>query len=245
MYSFQSLKMFLLFRIVDPFMHFLFFATLTSAIAGKKYLAFVVLGNIVYYTAQTMMINFMSMFRAERRFGTLELNIAAPMSTFIIIFRKALVPFLDGLFVFFAGLLIGKWLFNVSLESNQLLNLFFLFMITLFSILCFSLLFASLSLLFANPNLYLNLSMAFFQIFCGVNFSVSLLPRPLEAIAHVLPITHSIEAIRSIYGLQSSPIYPLLMKETIIGCVYLVISIIFIQLMEKFARQRGALFRDM
>ncbi len=244
LYSLQTLKMFLFFRILDPFMHFLFFATLTSAIAGKKYLAYVVLGNIVYYTGQTMMINFMSMFRAERRFGTLELNIAAPLSTFVIILKKAVVPFLDGLFVFAIGLLIGRILFNIPLESKQFLNLLLLFMIAIFSILSFSLLFACLSLMFANPNLYLNLSMAIFQVFCGVNFSVDLLPASIKWISDILPLTHSIKAIRTIYNMEVQPLYPLLMEEMMIGFVYLVFAGIMITLMEKVARKRGSLFKD-
>ncbi len=244
LYSFQTIKLFILFRIVDPFMHYLFFATLASSLVGSDYLKYVVIGNIAYYTCQTMMINFMNMFRLERRYGTLELNIASPTPTLLIIARKGIVPLLDGLFVFVVGLTIGTLLFDVTFSPNQIGNLLLVFIITLFSILCFSLLFASISLLFSNVNLFLNITMAVFQVFCGVNFSVTLLPEGLEAIARILPLTHSIEALRSIYNLETYALAPLLVKELIIGICYLVVSISMVSVMEKYARKNGALFKN-
>ncbi len=225
-------------------MHYLFFATLASAIAGPEYLSYVVLGNIVYYTGQTMMINFMTMFRLERRFGTLELNIASPTSTFAIITRKAMVPFLDGLFVFVAGLTIARFLFQIAIPLEQVGSLFILLVVTLFSLLSFSLLFACISLLFSNVNLFLNLVMAIFQVLCGVNFSVALLPGPLESIARILPLTHSIEAIRSIYQLEPYAILPLLGRELLLGASYFVLALFLVTMMERLARKQGALFKN-
>jgi ABC-2 type transport system permease protein len=243
-YTFQTLKLFILFRIVDPFMHYVFFATLAGSLVGSGYLKYVVIGNIAYYTAQTIMINYMNMFRTERRYGTLELNIASPTSTLIIILRKGIVPLLDGLFVFTVGLIIGSLLFGIDFPFENLSSILLLFVITLFSVISFSLLFASVSLLFSNVNLFLNLSLAFFQVFCGVNFSVTLLPEPLEALARLLPLTHSIEALRSLYGLGKFEVITLLTKELIIGLCYLVISVLLVSMMEKLARRNGALFKN-
>ncbi|MGD6994120.1 ABC transporter permease [Sutcliffiella horikoshii] len=244
LYSFQTLRLFILFRILDPFMHYLFFATLVSAIAGPEYLSYVVLGNVVFYTGRTMMINFMSMFRGERQYGTLELNIASPTSTFVIISRKAIVPLLDGLFVFVVGLIIARLLFGIELPVEQFGHLLLLFVVTMFSLLSFSLLFACVSLLFSNVNLFLNFMIASFQVFCGVNFSVNLLPGPMEAVARVLPLTHSIEAIRSIYQLEYNAISPLLLNELMVGAVYFIIALILVNVMERLARRQGALFKN-
>jgi ABC-2 type transport system permease protein len=244
LYSFQSLKLFILFRIVDPFMNYLFYATLVSAMIGSDYLSFVVIGNIASYTCHTIMINFMTMFRFERRYGTLELNIASPTPTLWIIIRKAVVPLFDGIFVFTVGLMIGWFIFDIPLPLDQIGNILVLFMVTLFSVLSFSLLFACLSLLFSNVNLFLNLALAVFQVFCGVNFSVTLLPNGLEFIARMLPLTHSIEALRSIYGIESYSVYPLLGKELMIGMGYLLVSFVFATVMEKLARKNGALLKS-
>lgn len=244
LYTFQTLRLFILFRIVDPFLHFLFYATLASALVGSDYLTYVVIGNIAYYTCHTMLFNFLSMFRLERRFGTLELNIASPTSTLFIILRKAVVPLLDGLLVFIIGLFIGSIIFGLHFPLERFGEMILLFVVMLLSILCFGLVFASIGLLFENVNLFLNIVLATFQIFCGVNFSVTLLPEQLEMIARILPLTHSIEALRSIYGTESYSVMPLLVTELIIASCYLLAGILLVFVMEKAARRNGALFKN-
>ncbi|TKC19100.1 ABC transporter permease [Robertmurraya kyonggiensis] len=243
-YSYQSIKLFILFRIVDPFMHYIFFATLASALVGTSYLKFVVLGNIVYYTCQTMMINFINMFRMERRYGTLELNIASPTNTLYVIIKKGIVPLLDSLFVFLISIILGGILFDLNLPINNIVNIIFLCLVTMFTMFCFSLLFACISLVFSNVNLFLNITLAFLQIFCGVNFGVNKLPEVLEFISRLLPLTHSIEALRTIYRITKYEVTSLLLKELTLGFCYLILSLILVISMEKLARKNGELFKD-
>ncbi|MFS0865434.1 ABC transporter permease [Fredinandcohnia sp. 179-A 10B2 NHS] len=244
LYSYQTIRLFLLFRILDPVMHFLFFATLAGALVGSGYLSYVVLGNIAYYTAHTMIINFMTMFRMERRFGTLELNIAAPLSTLLIIIRKSVVPLVDGILVFIIGLGIANFLFDVSFSLDSLAYLGITFVVMIFSLFSISLLLGGMALLFSNINLFLNLVLAFFQVFCGVNFSVTLFPTSLEHFARLLPLTHSIEALRFIQGGTFDSVSSLLWTEVRIGFVYLIFAIFLVKIMETVAKRNGALLKD-
>ena len=87
-----------------------------------------------------------------------------------------------------------------------------------------------------------------FSIIIIVNFggsvnSVDLLPASIKWISDILPLTHSIKAIRTIYNMEVQPLYPLLIEEMMIGFVYLVFAGIMITLMEKVARKRGSLFK--
>ncbi|WP_141432201.1 ABC transporter permease [Bacillus sp. 03113] len=242
-YPIQSIRSFILFRLLDPLIHYLFFAALVSAIAGTEYLKYIVLGNIVYYTGRTMLFHFMYLLQMERRFGTLELNIAAPLSTFRIIFQKGFIPLVDGLFVFIYGLLIGQVLFHLTFPVDQAFSILLLLIVTLFSMISFSMMIACTSLLFSNVNLFSNIMMALLQVFCGVNFSVQLFPAWIQKFVSFLPLTHSIEAIRSIFHLESSSIYPLLLKEFLIGILYLCIAAILINVMEKLARKYASFFK--
>jgi ABC-2 type transport system permease protein len=244
LYSYQTLSMFLLFRVLDPMMNLLFFALLAHALVGSDYLSYIVLGNVAYFTAHTMIINFMSMFRTERRFGTLELNIAAPLSTLYIIIRKSVVPLLDGIFVFIIGLIIAHFLFGISFSIQSFGYLGLTIIVMIFALSSISLLFAGIALLFSNINLFLNLVLAFFQVFCGVNFSVTLFPTLLEKFARILPLTHSIEALRYIHSGKFESIYSLLLTEIKIGIVYLLLAIILIKVMESAAKRSGALLRN-
>lgn len=244
LYSYKSLKTFLLFRVLDPFLHYLFFAVIASFFVGSEYLQFIVIGNIAFYTTQVMLLNFIMMFRSERHYGTLELNVAAPMSTLFIVMRKSLVPLMDSLFVFISGLIIGKFFFGLSFDLSQMMNLVLILAVTMFSILSFCLLIGAFSLVFANVNLFLNLLLAALQIFCGVNFAITFLPDVLQYISQALPLTHSIEALRIVYELGQGSIYLLLLNEFIVGLVYLFLSIVLINVMEKIARKNGSLFKD-
>jgi ABC-2 type transport system permease protein len=244
LYSYQTLRVFILFRILDPLMNLLFFALLAHALVGSDYLSFIVLGNVAYYTAHTIIINFMSMFRTEKRFGTLELNIAAPLSTVIIIIRKSVVPLLDGIFVFIIGLIIAYFLFGISFSNTSYGYLVLTSIVMIFALFSIALLFAGIALLFSNINLFLNLVLAFFQVFCGVNFSVTLFPSFLENFARILPLTHSIEALRYIHSGKFETISSLLVTEVRIGIVYLFFALIIIKIMESAAKRNGALLRN-
>lgn len=244
LYSYQTLGIFILFRMVDPFMHYLFFATLATALVGSHYLQYVVVGNITYYTCQTVIINFMSIFRYERRYGTLELNIASPTKTMTIIIKRSIVPFLDGLIIFLIGLLIGHVIFGLDFPVGQTLNLILLIFVSLLSILSLSFLLACVSLLFSNVNLFLNIILGVLQVFCGANFSVTLLPNSLELLARLMPLTHSIEALRTVYELETLNIYQLLAIEILIGITYFILATILVTVMERIARKTGALLKS-
>lgn len=243
LYSYQTIRLFILFRIVDPLMHYLFYAILASSIVGSNYFKYVVIGNIAAYTCHTVIINFMNMFRMERRYRTLELNIASPMPNILIIIRKSIVPLLDGILVFSFGLIFGSLLFNLHFPFEQIINLLLIFIITIFSIMSFSLLFAGVSLIFSNVNLVLNIVLGVFQVFCGVNFSVTLFPSWIEFFSRKLPLTHSVEALRSIYHLEQLNIYPLIVTEFLIGLIYFFVALLFISILEKQSRKNGALFK--
>ncbi|TFD94518.1 ABC transporter permease [Jeotgalibacillus sp. R-1-5s-1] len=244
LYSFHSVRLFFFFRLIDPMLHYVFIAAIASALVGSGYLSYIIIGNIAFYAAQIMIINFITMFRMERRFGTLELNIAAPMNTFVVIFRKSIVPLADGLFVFLFGLLIGQLLFKVNIPWDELGNLLLIVLVVTFSVLSLSLFFACLSLLFSNINLFLNLVLGGLQILCGVHFSAHLLPAWIESISRILPLTHGIEALRTLYGLEAYNVQSLLMKEALIGLGYLTVAILIVKVMEYAARRSGALVKS-
>ncbi|CAM3772000.1 ABC transporter permease [Mesobacillus zeae] len=242
LYSYNSLKLFIFFRFLDPFIHYLFFAMITTSIVGSEYLTYVILGNIAFYTGRELFQNFISIFRYERRFGTLSLNVAAPLPTFVILIKKSVVPLLDSLFIFIISVLMAYVMFDVSFSWQSFWLLCGAGVIMVFALFGAALLIAGISLLFSNVNLFVNLLFAGFQLLCGVNFPVSLLPDFLQNISNILPLTHSVELIRDIQAGQNERIYHLALAELSIGAVYFIIAILLIGLMEKYAKQTGRLF---
>lgn len=244
LYSFQSPKTFMLFRILDPLIHYSFFAILALSIVGTKYLSFILIGNVAFYTASAVLFNSIFMFRWERHYKTLELNMAAPMATFKIILKKSLISMLDGLLIFFISTILISLIFSISFPLRSLPYLILIVLVMLFSLGCLSLLLAGLSLLFVNANLFLNIFLSLFQVLCGVNFSVSLLPKFLTKISNLLPLTHAIGLIRDLQKGIYINVWSYSVKEFIIGIFYFVLSLVFIGILENSAKKKGTLLKD-
>ncbi|PEC17507.1 hypothetical protein COD96_12840 [Bacillus thuringiensis] len=243
-YSFQTVKLLILFRIIDPLLHYCFFYTLAISIADKKYITYILLGNLVFLMARTMISNLLSMFRSERLFGTLELNVAAPTSLFMIILKKSIIPLLDSLLIFLVSLFMLATIFNISFPFSSLPYVLITVIVGLFSLLGISLLFAGLGLLFTNVNLFFNLTLAIFQIFCGVNFPIDLLPSFLSTLSQFIPITHTVEAFRLLYEGEFQNIGEILQKEIMIGAIYFLISVLLIKFMLNLSKRNGSLFKE-
>ena len=244
LYSFQTFKELLLFRIVDPLLHYLFFATIALSLIDTDYLEFILLGNLIFMMSQTMIINLITMFRTEKLLGTLELNVAAPMPLIIIIIKKSIIPILDALLVFIISLTLLSFIFGISFPISSITYLILTILVVLFSLLSVSLILASLGLLFSNVNLFLNLILSIFQIFCGVNFSTNLLPSFLKNFSDYLPTTHVIQAIRYFYAENYQIGLQFLVNEFYIGLIYFFIALILIRIMEFLSKINGSLYKS-
>lgn len=242
-YSFQTLKLLILFRVIDPFLHYCFFALLALSIADESFVTFILLGNLVFIVTQSMISNLLSMFRTERFLGTLELNVASPTSLIGIIIKKTIIPILDAILVFVISLIMLKFIFNISFPIHSLHYLFATIIVGLFSLIGVSIIIAGIGMLLANVNLFLNLILAIFQIFCGINFPIELLPSFLITLSNYIPITNTVEAVRLIYEGKHYEISNYLQNEILIGIIYLIISIVIIRIMEKISKQNGLLFK--
>lgn len=244
LYSFQTIRLLVLFRVLDPLLHYCFFATLAFSLVDYDFLTFVLLGNLIFVMAQTMIINLLSMFRTEKFLGTLELNVAAPKSLFIIILKKSVIPILDSLLIFLISMFLLTMIFNISFTYQSIPYIILTVIIGLFSLLGVSLLLSSFGLFYTNVNLFLNITLMILQVFCGVNFSTDLLPSILRNISYFLPTTHTIEAIRLIYKGNYENIMIILLNELMIGIIYFLISFASIKLMVEMSKRNGSLFKD-
>ena len=236
-YSNEGIFKFLFIRLFDPLMHYLLFAAITISLMGSEYLEFIIIGNVVFYTAHEMIIKFLTLLRAERFFGTFQLNIAAPASINLTIIKKAVIPILDSLFIFITSLLFVWLLFDINfayVDIGYLIVIIFVLMISLFGI---SLFIAGLSLILENVNLFFNIFVGILQIFCGVNFSIEILPDSIQIISKILPTTHSISNFRLLLEGDITKFWTLLFSELYIGVLYIVLGLLFLNIMLYISRK--------
>jgi ABC-2 type transport system permease protein len=244
LYSYQDLKTYLTFRVLDPMLHYLFFALIGLSILGNSYLQYVIVGNIIFFTAQTLITNLIVIFRYERLFETLILNIASPISTFRIVLIRLIIPILDASLVLIISFSIAKLFFKINIQYLDIPIIMLYSIVMLFSLAGIALILASFGLVFRNVNLYLNLSLAVLLNFCGINFPTKLFPDMLEKITLFLPITNSLLAIRAVLdGKSVGETYQYILIELILGVVYFTVALFLIKLLERISRENASLFK--
>lgn len=245
LYTDQNPFKFLIFKALDPIIHYLFFVLIAITVLGKEYIEFIIIGNIVFYIASTNITSFMVIFRMERNFGTLEYNVSSPTSVLLLIIKRSIIPIFNSLFIMLISFIFAYYVFDISIHTRNIVYVLTCILGILFSVSSFSLIVSSFGLVFRNVNLYINSIIGVLQIFCGINFPVDLLPDILGKIAYMLPITNGLFALRQIIdGKEFLDVSIYLLYELSIGVVLLFIGIIFIKAMEKLALKNGSLFKS-
>lgn len=203
-----SYRMTFLMQFVSIFIHMLvwyFIARLFgSAVTpqlkglGGDYFSFVLVG-IAFTRFFDSGLNVFSVKIGEMQVrGTLEamLTTATPAShilifsslwTFLYAFIHTLVYFISGTVFFGAPLLNGNFIPAV-----------FVFLLSILSLSGIGIIAASFMIIFKR-SLYMTTIMSYlFQIFSGVYFPVSVLPKWLQNVSFMLPMTYSLDAVRKL-----------------------------------------------
>lgn len=239
----QNVCYYLLFRLLEPLILYLFYASFGTAILGEGYLHFIIIGNIIFVIASRNISNLLQFFRYEKFIGTLSLNLVSPSSILSLLLKRSALSLLDSLFVSLVSSLYAIFLFGINIAIRDIY--FFLFAIIIISLasLIFGVLCACVSLMFRDANLFINLLYSGIQIFCGVNFPITLFPNVIQSIVIYLPFTNGILAVRSIIsGQEYDIVISYLLREITISIVVLFISTIIIKFMVNRVRNLGYLF---
>lgn len=82
----------------------------------------------------------------------------------------------------------------------------------------------------------------FFMIICGIYYPVDMLPKALQYVALMVPITHFLEFFRQSYGFKAHTAYPLLVGFAL-TLLYIILSLRFLAHAYTRARKRGIIIR--
>jgi len=169
----------------------------------------------------------------ERRTGALERLLLAPISIKSILMGKILGGTVFGFMITGVMTLISFLFFNMKIQSSLWFSLIIaLTLLTLSSL--GALVAVSVKEVFEAQTLsnYFRFPMIFL---CGVFIPVSSMPQPLQVVAYLLPLTYSVEALRSI-TLGTSSVLNMLMYTMILGLYFLAFSFISNWLMKRSLR---------
>ncbi|WP_051735427.1 ABC transporter permease [Streptomyces sp. NRRL B-3229] len=173
-----------------------FFTLLARTAGSEEHTAYIAVGNSV----MTCAVECMSVVASttwERLSGTLVLLCAVPARPVWVFFGRSLQWPISGSGTSLIALLFLAPLFGVSWHPGQVPALMVLVPLTALTTYCFGLFLAAFVLNASGlRNIVSNVAYLLMMILCGVNIPVSQWPVPVQAVADILPLTHSLHAIR-------------------------------------------------
>ncbi len=151
---------------------------------------------------------------------------------------------LNALFVAAFALFVGGLLLGVTLGAETWVRLAPVLAVAMFSCTGLGLITGAIGLRLRETAVMGNVVIGLLLIFCGANVPLSVLPGWMATIGRGLPLTHAIEAARSVAGGASlGDVGGLLAREALIGIVYGAIGFGLIRFFELQSRRLATLER--
>jgi ABC-2 type transport system permease protein len=225
----------------SPLFQILFFAYL-GRFSGLEDDTFFVVGNAVQVSAMAGIYGMTMTIANERQFGTLSPVLATPAPRVPLFLGRALPVIFNGIVVSIFGFAVGAAFLDFDLDAAQLPALAAVVAGTVASCTALGMLLGSVGLRARDVFFLSNLVYFLMLLVCGVNIPVDELPGWMEAIGRAVPLTHGIEAARSIArGASFGEVDHLLWTELAIGALFVALAFGLFRLFEFEGRRRASL----
>ena len=217
-----------------------FFVLLARFAGGPELMRFALLGNAVQIAANMGLVNMTSIVESEKWIGTLPMLIAVPTNKLPALIGRGTANIAEGLVAVAFALGGGMLLFGAAFPALRLLMAVPLVLLIVVSIFGMGLVIGAATLPMRIGTLASNLAAYVMMIVCGVNFPVDALPAWLGAIAHGLPMTHGLLALRAVVdGASYADVLPLIGWEVLVALVYYVVGYAIFEARLRAARVNG------
>lgn len=163
---------------------------------GGKYFPFVLIGIAFSEYLMVSLRSFSQIMRREQMMGTLEAMLATPTGVPTIIAGASVWNFLFASFSIFIYLLVGEIFLGAGLNSANLFSAFIIFILTVVSFSAIGIISAAFILILKKGDPLTWFIGMGFGLLGGVYFPVSIMPRYLQALSFLLPITYSLRGLR-------------------------------------------------
>jgi ABC-2 type transport system permease protein len=224
-----------------PIFEILFFAYL-GRFAGVQNDRFFLIGNSFLAIAVTGMFGMGHATAGERRSQTLAALLASPANRFAVFLGRALPAIVTGCFVAAASFSICAAILGVHVDLTSLPGLLLATAASAFACTALGLCLGALGLRGRNVSIFADVITACMLVVAGANVPLHQLPAWLQKISSGIPLTHGIEAARRIAnGASIGAAGDLLLKELLIGGIYLTIGLAMLKYFEYEGRRSAAL----
>ncbi len=241
-YAVISFEEFILFEALYPIITLSFYCILAAYSFNTSNLTKWVVGNSFLLCTNTCIFTLGIAFDAEKYYGRIRSIIISPVNKLIIVLEKGFFPAMVSVITVFFGFIIGSLIFGVDFTSINMGLFLLVVMIGMFTMTGFSLFLSSFGLITDSMHFILNLISYVLMIFCGANFPISQLPKGLQIISKLIPLTRSIAAANMLFtDYDKSKFIYFLLTEIIVGIIFYFIAYFVIQYAEKVAKNKATL----
>ncbi|MER7419089.1 ABC transporter permease [Micromonospora peucetia] len=219
-----------------------FFALVGRFVADADTMRFVLVGNILALCCLESMIIVLTM-AGERRLGTLPLLAIAPTGHVPVYLGRGLHWLASGIASSVIGWLTLPPLLGVALPWPEALLAMAMIPVVAIACYCYGCFLAGLAVRYRNLQvIVLNLGYLPIMAFCGVNVPLSFWPTWLQTIVNFLPLTHGLQAIRTVLaGGAGSEVLVQLALEVLVGAGWLAVAAASINRVVTRGRADGSL----
>jgi ABC-2 type transport system permease protein len=212
---------------------------------GGNYFHYVLVGIAVSSFVMVGLNTLSKQIRSAQVEGTLEALLATPTSIYTVLIGNSLYTFLTAMI---SGLLLlfgGAIFLDMHVNPVQIPAILLVLGLTFLAFLNIGMLSASFIMIFkeGNPIGFLFGTLGYF--IGGVVFPVEVLPRPVQYIAKILPITHAVRALRELLlaHMQFQDVVPLITNLLIFIAATGPTSALFFRYAVKKAKINGSLIQ--
>jgi ABC-2 type transport system permease protein len=222
----------------SPLFQIVFFTYLGRYSHAANGDAFFIVGNAVQVCGMSCVYGMTMAVANERWFGTLGPLLASPANRLAVFLGRGVPVFANGLLVSAFGFAVGVVLLHFRPPAPSLPALALVVFLTTVSCTTFGMVLGSIGLRSKDFFFVANLAYFLMLLFCGVNIPLSVLPGWMSAIGRCLPLTHGIEAARTIAaGGGLGEVGDLLWTELGIAAAYAAAGYALFRLLETASRR--------
>ncbi|NMA86703.1 MAG: ABC transporter permease [Tissierellia bacterium] len=206
------------------------------------YTTYMLIGTTIWMWINSMLWTFGSSLRVEQVRGTLESNWLCPVPKISLLIGYSLFQILFSLVYIMVSVLEFKVFYNFKFVGNPFLALLVI-IVSIPAVYGLGFVFASLVMWAKEANSMVHMVRGIMTIFCGITYPLSVLPNWMRNISEFIPMTHSINALRSVIasGAMLSDIKREIYILIISGIILMTLGILAFNYTQKKVKETGSL----
>ena len=210
---------------------------------GGNYFSFVILGIAFSNYLITAMSSFSGTIVSKQQTGTLEAILATPTHLFTVIIGGSIWSFLHATFRVLLYLILGALFFDLNLSQSDPVSVLLILVLTVIAFSGLGAISSGFVLIFKKASPITVAFRGFSRILGGVFFPIAILPLWLQKIAHFLPITYSLDAMRLaiLKGVSVEALLPQIAMLSLFCVISVPLGIISLNLAVKKTKKDGSL----